>query len=230
MDLEVQQKRRQLLQKKISDISYEDWQAYTNLLSRRNLFDCKLQVHRYAIELVNNQGIPDPAEFKRAVSISKVCYACQLIADTISAADKYNSRRRLYFLKENSRHFLSKYPIVDGESHPLEDILQETLSQSDAEAQITQAWEGFLNTPVLAGDFLRCLARISELRKKSWPFKIAEQALKHQSLRVRGAAVTALEYWGANQSIELLLKHTEPVRWLADYIKEVIKDLRQPGG
>ena len=56
---------------------------------------------------------------------------------------------------------------------------------------------------------------------------LVEQALQHEDVEVRDAAVYAIEHWEDPKCIDLLRDHLarEPEEWLRDYMSQVLEDL-----
>ena len=122
---------------------------------------------------------------------------------------------------------LREVPFEDGEHHPLETHLAEVLEDHGPE-WICGLWSNYRqDSPGMAATLLRCLGMLERYQVADWGYQLMQQALEHKSLRVREAAVMALERWEGTRAIALLeegRKH-ECVDWLRDYIRQVLIDL-----
>ncbi len=51
--------------------------------------------------------------------------------------------------------------------------------------------------------------------------------LAAKDVEIRDAAVQAAESWGGREILDVLKSHQEPERWIRDYIRDVVEDLRE---
>ncbi|MGO9122739.1 MAG: hypothetical protein ACLQPD_34620 [Desulfomonilaceae bacterium] len=118
---------------------------------------------------------------------------------------------------------IAEEPVEAGYPHPAETIL--------AKAVINQprnvfTWLEYLladeKNHSLLGDILMCFAYAVGKNPPIWAYGIAEKALRHSSVGVRDSAAQVLEFWGTPNAVDILKNHDESIRWLKDYIEEVI--------
>ena len=117
-------------------------------------------------------------------------------------------------------------PVEDGVAHPGEEILLNTLEHERAGEWIQSIYlEALTQNPEIAAGILRCVARLAKEEASPWGTSLVVGALANPIVSVREAAVTAIENWEERGLLRYLKQHQEPVRWLAGYIKKVIRDL-----
>lgn len=126
-------------------------------------------------------------------------------------------------------HALNEEPIEDGYIHPAENIIEETIKayQPYAGTWIQSLYIDNLSNPTLAAGILRCIGRLNPRITQPWGSIMATGALLHPDVEVREAAVRAIEMLEDPTIIGFLERREEKVPWLADYIKQVIKDLKR---
>jgi hypothetical protein len=117
---------------------------------------------------------------------------------------------------------LATNPYEAGEPHPLVPELTAGLAEHTA-AQVREVVALFERRPDLRADLLRCLGRLPADAAASGLLSLLTHALALPSLRVRGAAVRALEDWGSAAAWEVLRRHEEPDARLADYVRRVLR-------
>lgn len=124
---------------------------------------------------------------------------------------------------------LIEEPIEDGYSHPAENIIEETIKTYPLYAGnwVQSLYIDNLNNYTLAAGILRCIGRLNPNITQPWGSIMAIGALLHFDVEVREAAVRAIEMWEDPTIIGYLERREEKVPWLADYIKQVIKDLKR---
>jgi hypothetical protein len=113
-------------------------------------------------------------------------------------------------------------PVEDGTSHPAERVIAETMADNEAEGLVTAVLEVTPNS--LQASILRLLGR-EPVRDASLRRRVIEAGLSSSDVQIRDAAVQAVESWEDADCVDLLRHHEEPVKWLADYVKDVITDL-----
>jgi len=119
-------------------------------------------------------------------------------------------------------------PIEDGVAHPAERLIDDSFRNDSAVCLQTLARtlkDNFLERPSVSASLLRCIGRMSFERVGHWGLKTVTEALYHDDVEVRDAAIRALEKWGGNESVRILRRHRDPEDWLNDYVKQVILDL-----
>jgi hypothetical protein len=121
-------------------------------------------------------------------------------------------------------------PFEDGVPHPAETVIQGALAESPYSIlQWTHAifQEHYSIQPLLAATILRIIGRLPRHQVGEAGLSMAQNSLKHQDVGVRLSAVRALESWGGQRALGILITHLacEPQKWLVKYIEQVIKDL-----
>ena len=118
-------------------------------------------------------------------------------------------------------------PIEDGISHPADQIIDQVLRSAD-EGPILE-WLRALcldaGRPVFAASVLLSLIRQEQPGNCAWRADIVRSVLAIGNIEMRDAATQAAEMWGGSDMRDVLMDHTEPVEWLRDYTKAVIKTL-----
>ena len=150
-----------------------------------------------------------------------------------------NIRRRLaeeHILVERQRERLEcrlgvafeVEPVEDGVGHRAEEIIEEALASRDGSPAL-----GWLRSFSLAAErqsfaasTLRCLGRLANVGSSSWRARLVGEALSLGDVELRDAAVHAAESWGDQEFAGVLASHQETEPWLAEYIHDVIEDLR----
>ena len=122
---------------------------------------------------------------------------------------------------------LEDEPIEDGYSHPGEGIVRDAIDKvgSAAFSWLESVYSENVNRPSICAGILRCVGRQSYRVVDESGAKLARRGLAHADSEVREAAVRAFESWGGPDALSALEAHSDPVGWLADYIKQVIADL-----
>lgn len=115
-------------------------------------------------------------------------------------------------------------PVEDGTSHPAERVIAETMAGHEAEGFVTALLEAAPGS--LQASILRLLGR-EPVRDASLRCRVIEAGLSSADVQIRDAVVQAAESWEDGACIDLLRRHEEPVKWLADYIHDVITDLEE---
>ena len=118
-------------------------------------------------------------------------------------------------------------PIEDGISHPADQIINQVLRSTD-EGPILE-WLRALcldaGRPVFAASVLQSLIRQEQPGNCAWRADIVRSVLAIGDIEMRDAAAQAAEMWGGSDMRDVLMDHTEPVEWLRNYTKAVIKTL-----
>lgn len=158
-----------------------------------------------------------------------------LIGDS-STVSGQEQRERDVFIKSKEKEFkfevihaLNEESIEDGYSHPAENIIQEAINKyiPYAITWIQSLYIENLNNHKLAAGILRCIGRLNSNITKPWGSIMVTGALFHSDVEVRESAVRAIEMWEDYSIVGYLEQRKEKVPWLADYIKQVINDLKR---
>lgn len=116
---------------------------------------------------------------------------------------------------------LDAEPFESGVAHPFEPRLAAALRASSTGLARCVA-EVIATRGDLHADLLRCIGRLPEHLAFEPLHGFMTEGLRSPSLRLRDAAVRALETWGSEEAREILRRHDEPVPWLRDYIRRVL--------
>lgn len=129
-------------------------------------------------------------------------------------------------------------PVEDGFDHPLTEVLVRELLR-DGEEAMSRIRGWIFDESLFKGVVtLKCLGRFSQPmttarrwrvkneRYVEWCLEIVKDALKHDDIEMRDAAVQAAETWEGEDLIAVLQAHDEPVDYLSKYIEQVIIDLQ----
>lgn len=120
-------------------------------------------------------------------------------------------------------------PLEDGIDHPAEDIIGDAIRSTNNARVLDWLFGACLDAehPTFSASILRCLGRQVRPGTGSWRTELIQKALSINDVEIRDAALQAAELWGG-MSIRETLKikvQTEPVRWLQNYMRDVIEDL-----
>lgn len=97
---------------------------------------------------------------------------------------------------------------------------------------LTKEWlntifvENFASVLVLVG-LLRIIARLDYTEVSPQGQTMAVAALSHKNTEVKECGVRAFESWGTIESLKILENRTVGIRWLQEYIDNVVLDLRE---
>jgi len=125
------------------------------------------------------------------------------------------------------KSLIESEPVEAGMNHPAMDYLQSMLAN--------EMDRRLLNTALLNGieswlkaDILLCLTDLEFEGHSDYLFGIAAESLKSDDIRVRDAAVQALEAISTAPSIWLLERHinSEGEPWLRNYAKQIVDEYR----
>ena len=115
-------------------------------------------------------------------------------------------------------------PVEDGITHDGEGIAGEIVAVYGAEAFV-EAIFNIENEPIVAA-LLRIASRLS-LPDAASRFRLVSIGVRYENVEIRDASIQAAESWEDDAVLPVLIEHEEPVRWLADYIRQVIDELRR---
>ena len=152
--------------------------------------------------------------------------------DSSRATQDADALRQEQALRARLTRSLELEPVEAGYSHPAVQTMEEAIDTFGPAASrwIMAAYMASLrNKPAVAADLLRCIGRLPRHKVQPWATLIAIGGLLHPDPEVREAAVRALEIWGDRDSLDALKLRvgTEPLPWLADYMRQVIADLSE---
>lgn len=120
-------------------------------------------------------------------------------------------------------------PIEDGIDHPSEVVIEKAL-HSPEHHNVLQLLRGFAldkHNPGFSSSVLRSLCRISQPGTSSWRADLIRSALLIDDVQIRDAAIQAAEHWGGSAISKVLAQHHEPIPWLHQYAKNVLRDLSE---
>lgn len=126
--------------------------------------------------------------------------------------------------EEKLRRSFCEQTVEDGHIHPGEKILRGFIRLHKEVAFLWIKSVMLTDNPNLVPGMITCLGRLSPDNYLEEMFDIMREALRHQSVSVRDAAVQAIENWGEGKAVFLLTNHREEVPWLRDYISVVINN------
>lgn len=130
--------------------------------------------------------------------------------------------------RDDLLNVFEEFPIEDGINHPADDIIEQFLcndNQTFRKALVRSYNEFKDSRPAISAAFLRCTARVDFAKIGDIGLSLAQDALDHNNIEIRDAAVRALENWGGKEAINILRKHNDTESWLRRYIDQVIIDL-----
>lgn len=152
-------------------------------------------------------------------------------------------------LDQSVENFLNKERISDLESNFREEFLAELENsdfefgyfneadkfirdQMDINSSVTKEWlnkmflEYFNNSKILEG-IIRIISNMK--REEIFPQGqvMALAALSHRDVVIKECAIRSFEYWGGKDSIEILENIVTGIKWLDDYIRDVINDIKE---
>jgi hypothetical protein len=146
-------------------------------------------------------------------------------------ADPAKSDQQFERLRGDLQMLIESEPMEDGIRHPMEQRLHRELSDNPgiAPSSIHELFHEWQERPSFAAALLRGIGRCEASVVGQWGFDLASNALFHQDVEVRDAAVSALELWGGDQARQALQEclENEPVPYLARYMRQVVEDLSE---
>jgi hypothetical protein len=114
--------------------------------------------------------------------------------------------------------------VESGYTHPAESDLGNFVEANGVRAVTSKLFYHNVATAEVS-DVIRLLGRIAGVSEGD-QVEIVQTALANTDVQVRDSAVRAAENWGSRAVVGVLHAHDEPVPWLADYIAQVVIDLR----
>ena len=115
-------------------------------------------------------------------------------------------------------------PLEDGMTNGAEEIIAAVLEEHGEEAFVDRLLG--LSDEVLMADCIALAGRLPPLRDTRLRRRMVAHGLSSDSLRVRDAAIQAVEMWEDRECLDLLEGHEEPEDWLDEYMRQVIEDVR----
>lgn len=139
----------------------------------------------------------------------------------------YEEEEKDHFIWELIASFEAE-AVENGIYHPAEQIIASALQGDQRDKAMTWLRELSLNEadPSLASNVIRCLGRMSAIGSSKWRKNLIRKTLAIEHLEIRDAAAKAADTWSDTGLKEVLEQHSEPERWLQQYISEVIQDLK----
>ena len=143
----------------------------------------------------------------------------------------HHSNGRVYELfRTRLLGILEDESIEDGVAHSAEFFIKnrfqkDPVSCLDTLASLLQ--NSFEKRPSIAASLLRCIGRMRFEQVGHWGLETMREALVHNDVEVRDAAIRALEKWGGDESVRILQQHRDREGWVNDYVAQVILDLSQ---
>lgn len=119
-----------------------------------------------------------------------------------------------------------RQPLIDGESHPADDIIAGFL-ESDRSIAYPSALENIIlhhQDSDLVASTLQCAARFEPRWPDSRKAALVQSGLQADDIVIKDAAVKAAESWISPEVIQVLENHHTQMPWLQEYIDEVIAD------
>lgn len=151
--------------------------------------------------------------------------------NAISFENKLNDNRLREFKQKLSRQFIS-YIIEEDFEYGMESKAHTLVKkQMKTNAAVTKDWlngiyvDNFGNSEILIG-ILRVISRLE--REEIYPIghTIASASLNHKDEVVQETAIRAFESWGGKESLTILENVSISSKWVAEYLNEVISDLK----
>lgn len=126
-------------------------------------------------------------------------------------------------LEDKLRAAFDNVPLEDGMHHPAEGIIADALTGTENSDVLTwlKAFSLDSTRASLAASVLRCLGRQEHPGTERWRAGLVRDGLVARDVEIRDAAVQAAESWGDRGIRTILLAHSEPEPWLAQYVTEV---------
>ena len=111
--------------------------------------------------------------------------------------------------------------------HPAESVIAAALDSGDADVVLRWIRSICLvsTKPTFAAGVLLCVARQPEVGTAAWRKELVRGGLAADDVEVRDAAIQAVEYWRDSGLRPILAAHSEPVGWLDEYRRGVVRDL-----
>ena len=137
--------------------------------------------------------------------------------------------RFLELLESRLRRDFEAEPLEDCIIHAAEKTIADALRDEHGAAALKFLHDISLDAerPGFAASVFCCLARQEEpVGDAGWRTALVQSGLASESLSIRDAAAQAAEEWGDPEMRGVLEQHSEPVDWLADYMREVATYLK----
>lgn len=112
--------------------------------------------------------------------------------------------------------------IEDGVSHPAESRAREHVKRFGFDTLFDAATNA--RSSAHAGEMIKLCGRLDNVGGPQ-RLRLVVWGLGSSSVEVRESTVQAVENWGAQELTPLLRNHDEPVDWLRDYLRDVVRDL-----
>ena len=117
-------------------------------------------------------------------------------------------------------------PLEDGMDHPAERLLAEHLARYPNASihEWIRGWCTDTTNGTFAASVLQCIARQTRPGTAPWRAELVRGGLAAPHVEMRDAAAKAADSWGDTELLPILEGHSEPVPWLADFIRDVVTD------
>lgn len=115
--------------------------------------------------------------------------------------------------------------VEDGKDHPSDDLVRSAVLQQGCVAKARLASLILTSDVCWRADLLRSVGRLPKALAGNWGYILMAAALKDNDLRLRDAAICALESWGDRRAAKILASHADPIPWLAAYAHSVASEL-----
>jgi hypothetical protein len=151
--------------------------------------------------------------------------------NAVSFENKLNDNRLREFKQKFSRQFIS-YILEDDFEYGMESKAHILVKeQMKINAAVTKDWlnsiyvDNFENSEIQIG-ILRVISRLE--REEIYPigYTMATASLNHKDEVVQETAIRAFESWGGKESLTILENVSISSKWVAEYLNEVISDLK----
>ncbi|MCY3629348.1 MAG: hypothetical protein OXG94_04945 [Bacteroidetes bacterium] len=168
---------------------------------------------------------PDIVELQKKRAVIE-----QKLQSTWAMADQGDAIQALSHLRKLLYASFEAEPLEDGIDHPAEDIIGDAIRSTDNTRVFNWLSRACLDAehPTFSASILRCLGRLMPPGTELWRVELVWNALTVNDAEIRDAALQTAEFWGGlgmRYILEIKVQ-TEPLRWLRNYMRDVIEDLR----
>lgn len=144
------------------------------------------------------------------------CYA------VVWAIQKYDNAK---LILKDIENILADNIVNDGYKHPLEDVLNNYLSNfpETKEAMRIVLSRGYEKQHLIS-EFIQIIGRLDAKYFVGWAEDLLAFWLTYANLPIRDSVVTTLYNWKSDKAVSILRNHKEEVQWLDDYLQRLLKD------
>ena len=175
---------------------------------------------------LNNIALLDDNE----VSIVNSKYGIEWSTSTeIDTTSPYKSSLRDENLINQIKNLIEASEFEYGNDSILDSFLGKQLRVNNLRTKenVNNLFLDNMNNPKILTGILRTISHFDESLINPNGMTMAVAALSHQNLEVKECAVRAFENWGGEASLRLLENLEVEVKWLQDYIDNVIIDIKE---